>query len=294
MSSAGFYKLMKSEDFSRMIYPLSDDRRTNLRKSILSDGFKSAFKVWNSILLGDYEAYDICRENNIPFFVQNIICTSIEEAYVWVCKDQLRRSDLPAEMKWYLIGQMSLSERISAFNYRAFHEEKNRSFENTAAGIRMRIAKDFSVSQASVQGYEMYAEAIDIIRSVSEEFALNILGSKVKISQKNVIAISKMPHEEIKKIKDENYNIMYVKLHGSDNNKNCPRNFYIKQMPVYDPDAEVSSLTLTIPSWLGMITKVYINTDFDSISIEARYKLNKELCCLRDIAAEIIAKIGEV
>ena len=55
----------------------------------------------------------------------------------------------------------------------------------------------------------------------------------------------------------------------------------IKQVPEYDPDAEISSLTLTIPSWVSSIQRTTDQTDFSSITESANRKLQLQLLNLQ-------------
>lgn len=56
----------------------------------------------------------------------------------------------------------------------------------------------------------------------------------------------------------------------------------IKQMPKYDPDAELSSLTLTIPSWISSIERTRNTADFEYVSKDAIYKMNLQLQILQE------------
>ena len=51
-------------------------------------------------------------------------------------------------------------------------------------------------------------------------------------------------------------------------------------MPKYDPDAEIMSLALTIPSWKSSIERVQDKADLTCSSEKARNKLLKELTVL--------------
>ena len=55
----------------------------------------------------------------------------------------------------------------------------------------------------------------------------------------------------------------------------------IKQMPEYDPDAELSSLSFTIPSWVRTIERTANNANFIASSDSAKDKLR---CQLRELA----------
>jgi len=69
--------------------------------------------------------------------------------------------------------------------------------------------------------------------------------------------------------------------------------FQIKKLPQYDPDAEIASLTLTIPSWIGTIQRVRENTDFTQISKEARNRLLRQLHNMYEAVAPLIDEIRE-
>ena len=56
----------------------------------------------------------------------------------------------------------------------------------------------------------------------------------------------------------------------------------IKQIPEYNPDAELSSLILTIPSWIESICRKCNNTDFSKASKEVRIDLSYALTDLED------------
>ena len=44
-------------------------------------------------------------------------------------------------------------------------------------------------------------------------------------------------------------------------------------MPAFDPDAYVSSLALTIPSWISSIKRTAANSNVSELSLKARYDL---------------------
>jgi hypothetical protein len=56
-----------------------------------------------------------------------------------------------------------------------------------------------------------------------------------------------------------------------------PAQTTVKDTPRYDPDAQVTGLTYTIPSWTSVIDRVFMNNDFRVVSKTAREKLLKEL-----------------
>lgn len=55
------------------------------------------------------------------------------------------------------------------------------------------------------------------------------------------------------------------------------KRFAIKDMPEYDPDAEISSLIFTIPSWIGSLDRVLSLDTYKVASPKAKVKLKQEL-----------------
>ena len=67
----------------------------------------------------------------------------------------------------------------------------------------------------------------------------------------------------------------------------------VKTPPAYDPDAETQSLALTIPSWIGSISRVHSVTDFSQISSHVRHNLKNELSSLKAIIETMMSAIKE-
>ena len=67
----------------------------------------------------------------------------------------------------------------------------------------------------------------------------------------------------------------------------------VKDMPSYDPDIEISGLSLTIPSWRSSIERVQNTVDMKSITEVTREKLEVELLSLRDKIDTMLIAIRE-
>ena len=65
----------------------------------------------------------------------------------------------------------------------------------------------------------------------------------------------------------------------------------IKQMPAFDPDAEIVSLTLTIPSWIDSINRKCCNISCDTNSRQAVDGLVVALTRLSEECSSIINKV---
>ena len=64
-------------------------------------------------------------------------------------------------------------------------------------------------------------------------------------------------------------------------------------MPKFDPDAELSSLSLTIPSWCSSIERVMNVTDFQRSSKEGKKRLKVQLSNLMTVINKITKILEE-
>lgn len=67
----------------------------------------------------------------------------------------------------------------------------------------------------------------------------------------------------------------------------------IKDMPAFDPDADINGLALTIPSWSSSIDRVLKQTDLSIISSHAREGLVRQLLSLTDHVSDLLGAIKE-
>ena len=72
-----------------------------------------------------------------------------------------------------------------------------------------------------------------------------------------------------------------------------PQGPSVKAMPAFDPDAEISSLTLTIPSWSSSIERTRNTANLSIVSSKARNNLIVALGRLQDTVDEMLSAIKE-
>ena len=66
----------------------------------------------------------------------------------------------------------------------------------------------------------------------------------------------------------------------------------VKDMPEFDPDAEVVGVALTVPSWTRSINRI-VHSDLGSVSESARLKLLQVLLELQNTIITMINAIRE-
>jgi len=199
------------------------------------------------------------------------------------------------ECRYYLIGLLG-------------EQEKSKLEPGTLTSDTMdTIGKDFNYSGASVARCCQYVRAIGRLEKHIPEMIPRIFESRARLSIENTMTLSNKNPDEIrdtiKKLADKRMQINEIfpehLSHQPGNRYNGPikpqkkSGSTVKDMPDYDPDAQVSSLTYTVPSWVSAIDKVFMNTDFNKISTKARYKFTKELTALKDTIEIVLSMSRE-
>lgn len=317
MTEKGLYRLQTDEDFKRLITPLSAEERKQLELSIIHDGCRDALVVWSKTIIDGHNRYEICTRREIPFEIENINFNSREEALAWICRNQLGRLNISEETRRYLIGkryemEIKLNEQLNAsvINQHAKKEVRHKNDakpknEENATRIRERLAKEYRVGTSTVERYGIYANALDEIEKAAPEFHKKIMSGQLKVTQDNIIRISRLTPSEIISIGSELTENPNAYFAYTDNRgeilKNTPNKVQlelmnigaIKEMPKHDPDAEILSLAFTVPSWVGSINRVSETTKFTDISESAREKIMTVLYELKSAIDRIICEIEE-
>lgn len=273
-----------------------------MKACLLQNGCSTPIRVWQNTVLVDYEAFEICKANGIPMTISHIRLGSMEEAISWVCKNQLLRKDIPEKMRQYLIGKRFLVEKAlgahaAAKVRRSAASEMttnvivdNSPYDATAAKTCERLGLEYHICFVTVRKYGIFADILDYIRSKEPALADKILSGKIRISHEHLVEISRLTPMEFNRmsryfLKTTDHRPTYIEFRTmlDENNKRASIPVVatpagtIKDMPAYDPDGEVCSLALTVPSWIGSINRTQSVSDFTKVSESAGAKLIYEL-----------------
>ncbi len=304
-------------EFKNLIKPLHTKEFLQLENNIIMDGCRDAIITWNGIIIDGHNRYEICHRHNIPFRIHEMEFDCRESVLSWICANQLGRRNISEETRKYLIGVQYHSEKIVAskrnarginqYNFEDFNTEEMTNEEIERHIVRRtaeRIADEYHIAHGTVQKYSIYSQALDDIKDVEPELVQKILSGDIKISHKNVVEVSKFEPKEIRKF------YRYVKKHPEkfvrySNTRNAVntgrretdsekyKGPSVKDMPAFDPDAEISSLTLTIPSWSSSIERTKTNADLSIVSDKARENLISALYNLQNCVDEMLKAIKE-
>lgn len=283
-------------EFKQLCLPLSEQEYVQLEQELISSNSIVEIKAWNRIVLYDYEKLEICQKHCIPYVSSKIYIPNNTEALLWLCKRQLECDDLPVEMRRYLIGKRYSFEKVIAAHKKSLLKGNGKlrkyesGYEDCAARVGERLGKEYNVVLMTIRKYCQFADSLDIIYSVSEKFAVNIKQGVIKLSQEGVIALSKKSKKEIMRVSEQLLKTSKVFETFAGSRKALAqimpatseitvkeKEISIKDMPEYDPDSEVASLALTIPSWISSINRVRNVSNLNVVSSHAKKRLFDEL-----------------
>ena len=302
-------KLKVDLEFRNLILPLGESERRELETSILAEGCREPICIWYTTIIDGYNRYEICTQNQIPFQTRKMFFKNREEVVIWICTKQLERRNISEMARRYLIGKQYEMEKIlGAHNAAGTDQYKERKTQGTQSHIvtesqyeksvcrtQDRIGREYRLSNATIGRYGAYTRAIDTLWRIIPELAPKLLSGQVKMTQDRVIALAALPPQEIRNrcgglLIEQGELVPYSASRRlvSDMEIKGEKSLIVpiatvKDMPAYDPDAEIQSLALTIPSWTRSIKRTHSITKFSEASFEAKKRLEQELFELRSV-----------
>ena len=288
------YRVLKVDSaLKKLLKPLSADEYEQLEQDILYDGCHEPITVWNNIIIDGHTRYEICIRNKVPFLTTAIMLSDKAAAVCWICMKHTER--ITEDMQNYLIGKRYEVEKLAGT--RVFREEKQSLIgTQVPQGIRghslsasnyhrtsQRLGDEYNISRSKVEKYGAYSKAIDTLLVKNDILAVLILTGQIGMSHSGVIRLSALSPLELMR-----FNIQSQKRYANacveiPSQKSESTDFFaskpsaspdisVKDMPVFDPDAEISSLTLTVPSWIRLIERTGA-TNIDIVSDFAKDRL---------------------
>ena len=264
------YNLTVNEKFKNLIPPLSDKEYEQLEENIIKQGCREPICVWNNIIIDGHNRYTICHKNNIPFYIQEVVGIQYDEdAIIWICANQLGRRNISEESRKLLIGERYNAELIvnTKKNPEGINQHtvsKKEHSKNYGHKTAEKIAKEYNISEATVRRYAKFSKAFNALSETNPELLNQIKEGFSKFHREEIRAYTLNKNK-----KEDNSKKLRPSL--------PKKQFQIKEMPLYSPNAEFESLAHTIPSWQGSIDRVLANKDISNITDEVKLRLKEEL-----------------
>ena len=310
-------------EFKRLLPELTSAELAQLESNILKDGCRDPIVVWNNTIVDGHHRYEICKRNRLSFKVETLEFGCREEVLRWICLNQLGRRNVSPELLRYQIGKRYNVEKVLTA-----HNPKGRNqYTEGASEVLMRpptdrrmgtaasIAKAYNVSHFAVHTYKDIATAIDTIAEKDSRLSERYLTGQLRVKKDDLVTIADMNKFQIRALTNSLMRQKKTICRSQDvlealSSRDLQRENQtarerrqaqamatmpsVKDMPAHDPDGEVASLSLTIPSWNSSIGRVFNKTNMHEISDKAKTQLRVELMTLRDSIDLILLAIEEV
>jgi len=305
------YTLKIREEYRQLVQPFGEGEIRHMEDNIRQFGCGEPIYVWSKRLLVDYDRYAIFHRLHIPFRIINCSARNSEEVIDWICRDQLRRTDLTDAMRRYLIGRQYLALKLLGAHYAAstpptkntrISPSNMSKYEPTPIRIRERLGTLYHIRQETVERYSAYSKAIDVVRSAQPELAEGLLSGRLWLTVDRIFELPHMAPEEIQKLHtllcsgmglsggcDQLSELLPTRSRIAA--VTVPPAVSVKDMPSYDPDAEIASLTLTIPAWISSMRRVNRSVDFNAVSSDAKQSARRELIRLKNEVEAVLHTI---
>ena len=182
-------------------------------------------------------------------------------------------------------------EREKAQNRKKYGRPRTREAERY-------IADELNIAPVSVRKHARYARALEIIRKDDPELVAQLLSGERTLSIRTVVEMAETAAGEKRTLTQRPRKISEFQIDLS-NGRRFPAqdsgrsNLSIKDMPAYDPDAELTGLTLTVPSWMGSIRRVGSKADLHKASDKAKTALIAALSQLQEQIQDMLCAIKE-
>lgn len=305
-----FQELTIDPEFERMGIPVDEKILRRLEDNIKHDGATKPVTVWKGVIIDGHKRYRICQKYGIPFKIKEEHIDDRNAVVEWICVKNLLRCDLNGEYRKYFLGKRFMARFAAANGYESDKDlEYSKKFPVSKCQIAEEIGEEYGLSRIIILKYARYTIAIDSLFSREAIIAEMILSGEIKICSENVIEIAKMSSAELRMIKNyiiekkgQRFSLPSIR-HELRLNRVCPiapeklkspqTQPEIKNMPKYDPDAELANLIYTIPSWNSSIERVINIANFVGASGKARKKLLGQLTILSDTIDQISSCIEE-
>ena len=280
-------------EFELLAPILTDEQMDALEENLFDAGCKEPIHTWNGYIIDGHKRYSFCKKWDIPFIHQSHNFTHRCEAIIWICQHNIHDPNLSEELRKYIIGKHY--EAAKEFTHLTHTGEKLKNFHYK---IATDLGHIYSAAPNTVYKYGIYTRCLDNILAKEPQIVKKIFSGKLRISHNNIIELSRLPKDTLRKLNAHwtetrtehiGYSDMRFDFHISNskrrnnsritktNEQSTENNAAIKQMPKYDPDAEISSLSLTIPSWISSIQRTQNTANIPLISDKARIKLRTQL-----------------
>lgn len=296
--------LIPEESFMELNLPLPPGQIRELEKRIKKGNAVEPVPAWHNYILTGYERYSLCEKYHRHYQVSDMYFQRKHEAIAWICRQQLKRADLHKQATYWLISRLYTAlfkeeERKTApdrFQYKKLSPsirseiDAIRNPENTA--LMKTVGKEFGYHWATIRNYVRYGKYTDQLEEMFPGIRIRILKGEIEIPIMFAEALMQMPKEELAAMvhdpgcrkllppEDVQIKIRTNRETFSKRKEKIHVDTAIKEMPAYDPDAELNQLTYTVGTWSKTVNRTTENANFRVATEKGKENLYRALSAL--------------
>lgn len=292
--------LLIDNTFRDLNIPLQPDQYQELERQIKKNNTSETFPVWHGFLLTEYARYNLMLKYHRHYTCKEISFTRKTEAIAWICREQLKRTDLTKPATYWLLYRLyeallDAEKRIKAkdqFQYKQlspslhFESTRKEASENTA--VLKKVGGEFHFDKLTIRNYVKFGRQLDRLEEMFPGIRNRILTGKVDVARIYMDALMEMPQDELRKmINDPQCKRLRPPEHIANEilqHRECKRkrkilvDAAIKKTPEYDPDSELNGLTYTIGAWVKTLSRTSKTADLPQATLTGKERLQRALC----------------
>lgn len=266
-------------DFWHLDPPMSDTEKLQMRKTSYT-WQEEVFHIWDKRLLAEQDKMQLCMEMEIPTKVVEHTFATRQEARMWAMRYSLERRPMTEWWRYWLMGQLynelQLMERSEPLEAMSLQKTK---------GARLTMMADYDLTGSTLSNYAFYARGIQRFFDAQEALAFKILQGEIQVSLNKMRTIVRLKEEPFRQVVQRfqgegdlsNPSRVVAILEEVAPSRKKEKVASIKDMPEYDPEAEIMSLCLTLPIWTRQMERARNSSDFRKISRGTAGSMEKEL-----------------
>ncbi len=307
-----FRFLLADETFRALNIPISSVSRKEMERKIRKGESVEPIISWKGYIVTGYEQDDLLLKYHRSVSTKEMFFPRKSDAVAWLCQQQLKRADLVWTAKAWLISRLYEALRDVAnrqvareeFQYRQLSPSSHvhEPFEQPKeSGVILRqLGVEYNYHKETIRRYVHFGRQLDVLEGMVPGIRVRILTGELDVMIRHMPALVQMPIEDLKEMAENrkckallppSALIIKEEIRKDARQKtNIHVEPGIKQMPEFDPDAELNGLRYTIPAWKKAILRTTTRTDFSRISDAGKKSLKSALCeliteaeCLRSM-----------
>ena len=296
--------MLEDAEFRSLNLPLSDEAARMLEQMIRKGYCHDPVIVWQGRIIEGYERYELYQRYQMPWLIREKNFRDRCQAIIWICRRQLERGDLNPNAEAWLISRLYAAEFRSREQSPALFPEGKSDLQPGVKGdIQQKICNDCHISEATLRRYVIFGKQLDELEERFPGIRQRILTGELKVAREHMKALLEMPEAVFRRMAEDPACRKLVPPNQDRSKTGALRLLRrmppqskpltgIKQMPAYDPDAELNGLTFTVGAWERTVSRTRKLANFQAATREDKEHLLRALAALTAEIRELNHELG--